>query len=312
MTAINIGASSTSEFTHRANVAISAAEIRALLKDSAGDYGALNMAPRNGDDMDDNSLRGLGESGVYQLAIVARVPRLSWTQRIADVRGIKTLTGWNAYEDHWCNQCNGVGTIKCPGRGCVNGSRRVQETKLKARDPVTGREFYAPEWVTIKCDVCNGNGSITCPQGAACGLRVAANGVEASEEIFRGRKRRRREAGENKEPRMAISSEVQGRIAAMARQLCEEAPEVDESQGVCWLDAIENQAIEIADARNGGSRETTVLRSARSPGRGLSDVRPAGALSRSPPAGTRHPPRTDEDRRTGVLLPRLPPGFFSR
>ncbi len=48
---------------------------------------------------------------------------------------------------------------------------------------------------------------------------------------------------------MAISSEVQGRIAAMARQLCEEAPEVDESQGVCWLDAIENQAIEIADAR---------------------------------------------------------------
>jgi hypothetical protein len=47
---------------------------------------------------------------------------------------------------------------------------------------------------------------------------------------------------------MAISGELQRRIAAMARQLCLEAPEVDESDGVCWLDAVEHQAIEIADA----------------------------------------------------------------
>lgn len=47
---------------------------------------------------------------------------------------------------------------------------------------------------------------------------------------------------------MAITRELQGWIAAAARQLCEEAPEVDESAGVCWLDAVENQAIEIADA----------------------------------------------------------------
>ena len=47
---------------------------------------------------------------------------------------------------------------------------------------------------------------------------------------------------------MAISSELRRRIEVMARQLCEEAGEVDESQGDCWLDAVENQAIEIADA----------------------------------------------------------------
>ena len=47
---------------------------------------------------------------------------------------------------------------------------------------------------------------------------------------------------------MAISSELRRRIERMARQLCDEAGEVDESQGVCWLDAVENQAIEIADA----------------------------------------------------------------
>jgi hypothetical protein len=47
---------------------------------------------------------------------------------------------------------------------------------------------------------------------------------------------------------MAINSEMQGRIEWMARQLCDEAGEVDESEGDCWLDAVENQAIEIADA----------------------------------------------------------------
>jgi hypothetical protein len=47
---------------------------------------------------------------------------------------------------------------------------------------------------------------------------------------------------------MAISSELRRRIERMARQWCDEAGEVDESQGVCWLDAVENQAIEIADA----------------------------------------------------------------
>jgi len=47
---------------------------------------------------------------------------------------------------------------------------------------------------------------------------------------------------------MAISGELQARIAAMARQLCVAAGEVDPSHGDCWLDAVENQAIEIADA----------------------------------------------------------------
>jgi hypothetical protein len=47
---------------------------------------------------------------------------------------------------------------------------------------------------------------------------------------------------------MAIDIELQRRIERMARQLCDEAGEIDESDGDCWLDAVENQAIEIADA----------------------------------------------------------------
>lgn len=47
---------------------------------------------------------------------------------------------------------------------------------------------------------------------------------------------------------MATTKEIRERIEAFARQLCEELGEVDESQGVCWLDAIENQAVQIGDA----------------------------------------------------------------
>ncbi len=47
---------------------------------------------------------------------------------------------------------------------------------------------------------------------------------------------------------MASSVEIQERIKFYARALSEELGGVDESLGVCWLDAIENQAVEIGDA----------------------------------------------------------------
>lgn len=47
---------------------------------------------------------------------------------------------------------------------------------------------------------------------------------------------------------MATSDEIRQRIESFARQLTEELGEVDEAEGVCWLDAVENQAIEIGDA----------------------------------------------------------------
>jgi len=47
---------------------------------------------------------------------------------------------------------------------------------------------------------------------------------------------------------MATSVEIQERIKLYARALREELGGVDESMGVCWLDAIENQAVEIGDA----------------------------------------------------------------
>lgn len=46
---------------------------------------------------------------------------------------------------------------------------------------------------------------------------------------------------------MATSDEIVRRINEFAEQLCEEF-EVDASDGDCWLDAVENRAIEVGDA----------------------------------------------------------------
>ena len=47
---------------------------------------------------------------------------------------------------------------------------------------------------------------------------------------------------------MATSKEIQERIDAFARELSEEFGDVDANEGVCWLDAVENRALEIGDA----------------------------------------------------------------
>jgi hypothetical protein len=56
------------------------------------------------------------------------------------------------------------------------------------------------------------------------------------------------EAGFSGELGMATTNLIRERIAAFARELSEELGAVDETKGVCWLDAVENQAVEIGDA----------------------------------------------------------------
>jgi hypothetical protein len=47
---------------------------------------------------------------------------------------------------------------------------------------------------------------------------------------------------------MATSQEIQDRIATFVRELAEDLGEVDDSDALSWLDAIETQAVEIGDA----------------------------------------------------------------
>lgn len=47
---------------------------------------------------------------------------------------------------------------------------------------------------------------------------------------------------------MASSQEIKERIAVFARELSEELGEVDDSDALSWLDAIETRAVQIGDA----------------------------------------------------------------
>jgi hypothetical protein len=47
---------------------------------------------------------------------------------------------------------------------------------------------------------------------------------------------------------MATNKQIRERVESLARQLVEELGEVDESEGDCWLDAVENRAVEVSDA----------------------------------------------------------------
>ena len=47
---------------------------------------------------------------------------------------------------------------------------------------------------------------------------------------------------------MATTLKMEERIAAFARELAAELDEVDDSEALSWLDAIETQAVEIGDA----------------------------------------------------------------
>ena len=47
---------------------------------------------------------------------------------------------------------------------------------------------------------------------------------------------------------MATTQQMQDRIAALSRELVEEFGEVDDSNALSWLDAIETRAVEIGDA----------------------------------------------------------------
>lgn len=47
---------------------------------------------------------------------------------------------------------------------------------------------------------------------------------------------------------MATTQEINERIVALARELAAEMGEVDDSDALSWLDAIETRAVEIGDA----------------------------------------------------------------
>ena len=111
----------------------------------------------------DTYLRSTADKSIFQIAIVARVPRLSWSSRIGEeMRGISKLTDWNAYEDDSCMLCSGKGDIKCHGRKCVEGRVGHKEEYVAGRLPGTGKPIIEWEMVYDDCPTCGGKGFIKC------------------------------------------------------------------------------------------------------------------------------------------------------
>jgi tetratricopeptide (TPR) repeat protein len=108
-------------------------------------------------------LRSAADKSIFQIAIVARVPRLSWTSRIGEeMRGISKLTDWNAYEDDSCMLCSGKGDIPCHARGCVEGRVGHKEDYVAGRLPGTGKPIIEWEMVYEDCATCGGEGFLPC------------------------------------------------------------------------------------------------------------------------------------------------------
>lgn len=76
---------------------------------------------------------------------------------------------------------------------------------------------------------------------------------------------------------MATTDELQARISAFARELAAEFGEVDDSEALSWLDAIETRAVEIGDAVQA---ELVQQASARRPAEDASTCPQCGQLGR--------------------------------
>ncbi len=145
------------------NHALNHTEIRAFLDSTSMEFPAIDENPTGMIVDIDGYVRAAADSAVFQVAIVGRVARLSWTNRIGEIRGIQTKAGWNAFEDSWCMRCNGKGEIACPEHGCIQGWVSHRVAYIDGYLPGTGTPIRKQKWVKERCRSCNTTGKLTCP-----------------------------------------------------------------------------------------------------------------------------------------------------
>ncbi len=158
----DLDGSEQEELSGNSNHAISIAEVRAFLDSTSLQFPDINENPTGSVGDIDEFVRATADSAVFQVAVVGRTPRLSWSDRIGSVRGIQAKEGWNAYEDFWCMRCNGRGEVACPERGCVGGRVSHRETYIHSR-LTRGEPVYRQKIVKERCRRCNASGMLTCP-----------------------------------------------------------------------------------------------------------------------------------------------------
>jgi len=160
---IDLGKSRAAKIAGGRRGAIGSNDIRSFLDSTGRDF--LAMEREHGEEVRDMEkyARAAADSSVYQIAVVGRAPRLSWTERLSSVRGIRKKEGWNALEDPWCVICYGHGKIQCKNKGCRNGGVAHRERYVDQYLPGTNKPVYKWKRVIEKCGNCSGKGHVTCP-----------------------------------------------------------------------------------------------------------------------------------------------------
>ena len=143
--------------------AISHSEVRAFLNTTGLEFPAIDARQSGVIQNLDEFVQNMADNAVYQVAVVARVPRLSWSDRLGEIRGIRKKSGWNAYEDPWCIRCDGSGDVACHGRRCVEGHVSYKQRSQVGSMPGTNQPIYESTWINERCSVCSGRGFLTCP-----------------------------------------------------------------------------------------------------------------------------------------------------
>jgi tetratricopeptide (TPR) repeat protein len=65
--------------------------------------------------------------------------------------------------DRVCLNCNGLGTVKCPARGCARGSVPSTRREVAGRNPITGDLLVKDIASRVRCGNCGGRGQVRCP-----------------------------------------------------------------------------------------------------------------------------------------------------
>ena len=89
---------------------------------------------------------------------------LIWVQSAVSTGGIsrkqKTSEREQPFEDRWCMTCYGRGTVKCPVRGCANGT--VGDFRLETNTFPNGTRLTRKVPIRVPCSTCRGNGVVPC------------------------------------------------------------------------------------------------------------------------------------------------------
>jgi S1-C subfamily serine protease len=154
--------------------AVNHTEIRSFLDSTGLEFAKLSHPSATPFNDIDQYVKTAADRSVFQIAIVGRVPRLSWTSRIGEsVHGITKLTDWNAFEDDNCIRCNGKGDVACPARRCVEGRIGHKVTEKVGEFPGTGKPIMQTHWEYEDCRNCSGRGYVKC-------IHCGGKGVEPS------------------------------------------------------------------------------------------------------------------------------------